>query len=173
MTIARTPLFFGPDERSLFGWYHAPESDGLHGDMAVLVCPPIGHEYVNSHRSIRHLTDRIAEAGIPAMRFDYDGTGDSAGGDEDPGRLRAWLQSIRTAADALRQLSGCVRIALAGARFGATLAALAAADFDVATLVLWTPVVRGRAYMRELKALQLTGATRESKELEPGGFLYT
>jgi alpha-beta hydrolase superfamily lysophospholipase len=172
MTIVRTPLFFGPDERSLFGWYHAAES-GTNGDLAVLVCPPLGHEYVNSHRSMRHLTDRIAEAGIPAMRFDYDGTGDSAGGDEDPRRLEAWLQSIRVAIETLRELSGCRRIALAGARFGATLAALTAAELDVATLVLWTPVVRGRAYMRELKALQLTGATRESKELEPGGFLYT
>jgi alpha-beta hydrolase superfamily lysophospholipase len=170
--IARTPFFFGPEERSLFGWYHAP-ADGPRGDLAVLVCPPIGHEYVNSHRSMRHLTDRLAEAGVPAMRFDYDGTGDSAGGDEDPHRLAAWLQSIRIAIDTLRELSGCTRIVLAGARFGATLAALAAAETEIAALVLWTPVVRGRAYMRELKALQLTGVTRESSEMEPGGFLYT
>lgn len=168
----RTPLYFGPEERSLFGWYHAPEG-GAGGDLAVLVCPPLGHEYVNSHRSIRHLTDRIAEAGVPAMRFDYDGTGDSAGGDEDPGRVAAWLQSIRAAMETLRDLSGCTRLVLAGARFGATLAALTAGELEVAGLVLWTPVVRGRAYMRELKALQLTGATRDSEELEPGGFLYT
>jgi pimeloyl-ACP methyl ester carboxylesterase/alpha/beta superfamily hydrolase len=170
--ITRTPLFFGPGQRSLFGWYHAPEA-GPRGDLAVLICPPLGHEYVNSHRSIRHLTDRIAEAGVPAMRFDYDGTGDSAGGDEDEGRLAAWRQSIRVGMQTLRDLSGCMRIVLAGARFGATLAALAAGDIEVAGLVLWTPVVRGRAYMRELKALQLTGGTRDSPELEPGGFLYT
>ncbi len=169
---ARTPLYFAPEERSLFGWYHAPD-DGARGELAVLVCPPLGHEYVSGHRSIRHLTDRIAAAGIPAMRFDYDGTGDSAGGDEDAGRVAAWLQSIRTAMQMLRELSGCTRIVLAGTRFGATLAALVAAGSEVAGLVLWTPVVKGRAYMRELKALQLTGATRDSPELEPGGFLFT
>lgn len=171
MMLERRPFFFGPDERSLFGWYHAPTT-GARGDLAVVVCPPLGHEYINSHRAMRHLTDAIARAGIPALRFDYDGTGDSAGSDEDPGRIQAWLRSIHAAVEMLRALSGCTRIVLAGARAGATLAACAAAEMDVEGLVLWIPVVRGRAYLRELKALQLTGATRDSPDFEPAGFVY-
>ena len=32
---ARTPLFFGPEARSLFGWYHAPDG-GARGDLVGL-----------------------------------------------------------------------------------------------------------------------------------------
>ena len=34
-----TPLWFGPDERPLFGWVHAP-NDGMARGAAVL-CPPM------------------------------------------------------------------------------------------------------------------------------------
>jgi hypothetical protein len=65
-------------------------------------------------------------------------------------------------------------------RFGATLAALVAQDVEVAALVLWAPALRGRAYLRELKALHLTGAGRDAPQdgstetiIEPGGFVVT
>ncbi|HYC60986.1 MAG TPA: alpha/beta fold hydrolase [Thermoanaerobaculia bacterium] len=165
MTIARTPLFFGRDDRSLFGWIHTAET---YGDLAVVICPPFGHEYVSSHRSVRHLADALARNGVPAMRFDYDGTGDSAGSDHDPDRVAAWRESIRTAMRTLRETTGCTRIGLAGIRLGATLAATVAAEEEVACLVLWGPV-RGRQYLRELKALQLVGGGA-SDVFEPGGF---
>ncbi len=44
-----------------------------------MLCAPIGSEYTRSHRSLRHLADRFARAGIPAVRFDYHGTGNSPG----------------------------------------------------------------------------------------------
>ncbi|MDQ3281341.1 MAG: alpha/beta fold hydrolase [Acidobacteriota bacterium] len=175
MNVARTPLFFGPESRSLFGWYHAPK-ERTRREIAVLVCPPLGHEYIHSHRSLRHLTDRLAIAGIASLRFDYDGTGDSAGAEEDPGRVAAWRDSVRHAARTLRQLSGAERIVVAGFRFGATLAALFAAEEEVDGVVLWVPVVRGRAYSRELRAIHLTGenhSVTEAGEIEPGGFLLT
>jgi alpha/beta superfamily hydrolase len=174
MNMSRTPLFFGPEDRSLFGWYHAPETPA---DLGVVLCPPPGHEGINAHRSVRHLADALAKAGMPALRFDYDGTGDSAGTDEDPGRVNAWRDSIVTAMAALRELSGCTRIALAGLRLGATLAALVAMDHEVDALLLWFPLVLGRAWVREMKALHLTGVTRdapaEAGVIEPGGFVIT
>src|SRR5436190_8330984 len=100
VTITRTPLFFGPEQRSLFGWYHAPKDAGR--ELAVVICPPFGHEYINSHRSLRHLADRLAEQGMAALRFDYDGTGDSAGGDTEAARVAAWRESIVIA---MRELS--------------------------------------------------------------------
>jgi alpha-beta hydrolase superfamily lysophospholipase len=177
MTIRRTPLYFGPEDRSLFGWLHAPES-AAQRDLAVVLCPPVGHEYINSHRSIRHLADRLAEAGIPALRFDYDGTGDSCGDDEDPARLAAWRSSVAEAMRTAREITGCTRLGLAGVRLGAALAVAAATEAEVDFLVLWAPVVRGRAYNRELKALHLTGGNRvvaipESGQLEPAGFVVT
>jgi pimeloyl-ACP methyl ester carboxylesterase len=157
MNLTRTPLFFGP---GLFGWYHAPVEEQR--DLAVVICQPFGHEYINAHRSMRHLADRLARAGIPALRFDYHGTGDSAGSDEEPGRVAAWRESVAEAMKSARELSGCRRIGLVGFRFGATLAA----QFDSDALVLWAPVMRGKTYARELKALLLTSGTM-------GGFEYS
>ncbi|MCU1230570.1 MAG: hypothetical protein JWO97_3454 [Acidobacteria bacterium] len=175
MTIVRTPLFFGPEQRSLFGWYHAPE--GARRELAVVICPPFGHEYINAHRSLRHLADRLAEQGIAALRFDYDGTGDSAGGDTEAARVAAWRESIVVATRELSTLSGCEQIALLGLRLGATLALSVANEIDVAALVLWAPCLRGRTYVRELKALHLTGGNRDAESepghIEPGGFLVT
>ncbi|HEX8255340.1 MAG TPA: alpha/beta fold hydrolase, partial [Thermoanaerobaculia bacterium] len=171
MTVTRTPLFFGPDERSLFGWYHAPA--GKNADIAVVICQPLGHEYINAHRSMRHLADRLARAGIPALRFDYHGTGDSTGSDEDPGRVNAWRESVVEAVATARALSGRRRIGLVGFRFGAALAAAASTELDVDSLVLWAPVTRGRLYARELKALHLTSGNEGGPAIEPGGFLFT
>jgi len=176
MTIQRTPLYFGPEERSLFGWLHSPP--GSRRDLAVVLCPPVGHEYINSHRTLRHLADRLAAAGIPALRFDYDGTGDSCGDDEDPDRLAAWRNSIDAAIRTVRALTVCTRLGLVGVRLGAALAAEVATETEVDSLVLWAPVIRGRAFNRELKALHLTGGNRvvaipESGQLEPAGFVVT
>src|ERR1051326_1485403 len=94
--MTRVPVYFGPPARPLFGWLHTPVAAPKTGE-AIVICQPLGHEYISAHRSMRHLADRLAARGIPALRFDYDGTGDSAGTDEDPDRLTAWLGSIREA----------------------------------------------------------------------------
>jgi pimeloyl-ACP methyl ester carboxylesterase len=68
---------------------------------------------------------------------------------------------------------------LAGLRIGATLAALTSSDAEISFLALWAPCTRGRAYVRELKAMQLTGSSpfrpepTEASDLEAGGFVFT
>jgi alpha-beta hydrolase superfamily lysophospholipase len=177
VTISRTPFFFGPEDRSLFGWYSAPaETAEAVGDVAMVICPPLGHEYMSAHRSVRHLADALARAGISNVRFDYHGTGDSQGDDRDPDRVAAWSASVHEAMAAVRNLSGCPRVGLIGIRLGATIAVSAAADVDVPLLALWAPCVRGKSYAREMKALHLTGANRErsaDSHIEPGGFVVT
>src|SRR5262245_27042595 len=115
MAITRTPLFFGPGDRSLFGWYHAAAGD-VRATTGVVICAPLGHEHINSHRSLRHLADRFAAAGLPALRFDYHGTGDSSGYDEDPQRLSHWLDSIRDAVRTVRSCANVSRVGLVGLR---------------------------------------------------------
>ncbi len=151
--LVREPMYFSVRGDPVFAWYHAP-ADGAATDLAVVLCPPLGAEYVITHRALRHLADRYAAAGIPALRLDYHGTGDSAGCDEDPQRLAAWIESITQAVAQLRASSGCERIALAGLRMGATLAALAAAETPVELLLLWGACASGRNYLREMKLLE-------------------
>ncbi len=136
--------------RPIFAFYH-----GLPGgtrDLGVVLCNSFGHEMMCTHRAFRHLANRLAEAGFPTLRIDYDGTGDSSGSDSDADRPSSWLASIDEAARALER-RGARRIALVGIRFGALLAADYAKTRPVDTLVLIAPPASGRAYVRELRAL--------------------
>lgn len=147
------PLYFGSDATPLFGWLHrSPPEVG--GALGLLLCNPFGFEEVCAHRSLRHLAQAAAAAGVPALRFDYPGCGNSAGTDREPGRLAAWVASVHTAVEALRAATGVSRVALFGIRLGAALAALAASERDdIAGLIAWAPVLSGRAYLRELRLL--------------------
>jgi dienelactone hydrolase len=177
LNIERTPLYFGEQGRSLFGWYHTPKNQQT--KLAMVVCPPIGHEYVHSHRTLRHLADELARAGIACLRFDYHGIGDSTGVDEDPSRVSSWLENIRQALFQVKILSGCDEVGLVGFRIGATLAALISENNYLACLVLWAPCIRGRNYIREMKALRMSGATapqandNTNSNIETAGFILT
>jgi predicted alpha/beta hydrolase len=180
MAVSPEPIFFGPAERALFGWLHRPPSGRAPG-AGLVICNPFGNEALCAHRTIRHLSARAANAGFAVLRFDYDGTGDSAGHSFEAERLAAWIASIHSAADTLKDTTGVGRLYLAGFRLGATLAALACpARSDVRGLVAIAPVVSGGAYVRELGLLQRAIDARRDvlhrgnpNFLESAGFLLT
>jgi pimeloyl-ACP methyl ester carboxylesterase len=129
------------------GWLH--RGGGRHG---VVLCNPFGQEAYATHRGWRMLAERASAAGMTVLRFDYPGTGDSAGGEIDPSTLEAWVQSIVAAVRWLRAHAGVDTVSLVGIRLGATLAALAASRLgEIDGLVLLAPVVTGRGYLRELR----------------------
>lgn len=172
--IERTAFYFESGGQSLFAWLHRAAGAGDHG---VLICPPLGHEQVHAHRTLRHLADRLAAAGFTVLRPDYHGTGDSDGAVEDPQRLPKWQTNVEDAAAWLRSMAGCRKISLVGLRFGAALAVQYAARHEVENLVLWAPVVKGRRYVRELTALaqtaQMAASEAEAGSIEAMGFVYT
>jgi alpha-beta hydrolase superfamily lysophospholipase len=180
LTVEREPLYFDQSrtrdgEGPIFGWYHACPG-AAQADCVAVICGPIGHEYTRSHRSMRHLADRLAEAGVPAVRFDYHGMGDSPGAELDPDRVAYWQSSIRAAMRQARALSGRRRVCLVGVRLGATMAALVASETPVDLLVLWNPVTKGRAYVRELQAIAMSAARTSSDAdsgLESAGFVLS
>lgn len=136
-----TPLFFGSSQRRLFGAYEPPRASKGSGH-AVLLCQPWGQEYIRAHRSMRRLATLLTAAGCHVMRFDYFGTGDS-GGEEDEADPAAAVADIETAAEGLQDMLGVARVALIGLRLGATLAARAAMrrKDNVDALVLWDPII--------------------------------
>jgi pimeloyl-ACP methyl ester carboxylesterase len=153
----------------VFAFLHQGEKVGRHG---VLICPPTGHEQVHAHRALRHLADALAQAGFPTLRLDYTGTGDSARGDHYPGLASAWLDDIAEASGWMRSEMACEAVTLIGLRLGATLAAFA--DVEMDGLILWAPMVKGRAYVREAKALALTsGRPSVGEDIEAAGFTLT
>jgi alpha-beta hydrolase superfamily lysophospholipase len=152
LTHSARPLFIGPDGRRVFAWHH-PAQPHVRRGAAVVLCPPLGYDYICVYRTWRILAGRLAALGFDAIRFDYDGTGDSAGDPEEPGRPEAWLRSIEHAMTEARELTGSSAVALVGLRLSATLAIQAAtARGGVDRLVLWSPFRSGRAYVHELKA---------------------
>ncbi len=146
------PFFFGRSERPLFGIYHPPR--GTPRNVGIVICPPMGQEYMRTHRALRQLALQLTRAGNHAMRFDYSGTGDSSGENQEAA-LAAWLEDLGTAAEELKDTAGVRSVSLVGIRLGATLAFLAsAARSDVDSVVLWDPVVDGAAYVREIVGLE-------------------
>jgi len=145
------PIYFGSGERRLFGVY-TPARGGTATARAIVLCHPFGQEYLRAHRSLRQLAAMLANSGIHVLRFDYHGTGDSAG-EMTGASLAGWKKDIETAIEELRDTCGAARVGLLGLRLGATLAAqvVVARPKDVDALVLWDPIVSGRAYLEELR----------------------
>ena len=141
-----TPVTFNGN----FGWLHRPA--GAQAGIGVVLCNPFGYEALCTYRGWREFAGALAARGMPTLRFDYPGTGDSSGSEEDPQRLRAWVDSIKAAATWLRVETGVTRLSLCGLRLGATLAALAAEELgEVENLVLLMPLSSGKSYIRELE----------------------
>ncbi len=97
------PMFVG-HQRRLFASYHIAEGNVRRGHGVVL-CNPFGQEALRAHRLYRVLAERLARSGIDVMRFDYYGTGDSSGEDQE-GELSGWTRDIRTVHDELLRVPG-------------------------------------------------------------------
>lgn len=163
---AEDPLWFGPVERPLFGWVHYPPDRQAIG--GVVLCPPLAREWVNAHYCYRVLAETAAQAGFFVLRFDYDGTGDSAGTDHDPDRVKAWLTSIEAAVGLARD-AGCRSVSLVGMRMGALLAALSASRLGgLESVVLWDPCSSTRSFLREQAALARLAGVTDHPEQGPG-----
>jgi alpha-beta hydrolase superfamily lysophospholipase len=153
--VSSTQVWFGPAERPLYGWVEMPDDGQVRG--GVVLCPPMGEEGRSAHRTFRRLAESLAEQGFVALRFDYDGTGDSAGLQDDPDRVVSWLASVEAARQHLLDL-GAPHVSAVGMRLGATLAACqAAAATPFRSLALWDPCLSGRTFLREGEALFLLG----------------
>ena len=104
------PLLFGRSPNRLFGAYHAPRARRA-VECAAVLCPPLVQEYMRTHWALRKLGGLLAARGAHALRFDYTGTGDSAG-DLDGASVEAWCADVRAAAAELADLAGVRRVSL-------------------------------------------------------------
>jgi pimeloyl-ACP methyl ester carboxylesterase len=146
---AELPFYFGPG-RELFGFYHpAAAVTGA----AVLLCPPFGVEQIRCHRLYRQLAHGLAESGFPVLRFDYYGTGDSAG-ESGAFEWTRCLADVVTAAAELRLRHGGGRVLAFGARLGANAALAAAPTARLDGVVAWDAITDGDALVRQYDSMQ-------------------
>ncbi len=145
--------WFRSGSYSLAGHIDNPQTVG--SQLGVVIVPPFGWEDVCSYRPLRVFSRMLAAGGIPSLRFDLPGTGDSSGSAQDFMLLEAWIQSLGDAARELRAAAGVEDVAVVGTGLGAMLAVAAAArGANLQDLVLWGPAATGRGVLREFRALQ-------------------
>ena len=167
MGASTTALLFGDSLSPLYGVYYSPRNCAAR-DQGVLICPPIGHEYMRSHLAVDRLARRLAKEGFTALKFDYFATGDSAGETEE-GSCERWRESIRLAIEELMDLAGTHRISIVGLRFGASLAAsLELQSTSIESFVAWDLVVSGGRYIGELQRMhdEMLGSTFRGRHIE-------
>ncbi len=129
-----------------------------------MVCNPLGAECDNAQMGFDALSMRLVGLGMAVLRFDYDGTGDSAGSWTQDDRLGSWLASVRAAVDFAATLGPPV--GAVGMRMGALFCMEALRGRGGAdALVLWDPCPNGRQFLRE-QSLLLSAAYGEG---QPGG----
>src|SRR5450432_3849239 len=151
-------LYFNSGENRLFGWLHRSLND-LKADLGVVICKPFGYEAICAHRGMRAFAEAIAAAGMPTLRFDYLGTGDSAEIEPDADQVQLWTQDVLAAARELRARTGVQHVCLLGFRLGALLATLAASESNsIRALIGISPIMTGRRYLRELRTLRLAAS---------------
>ncbi len=146
------PVCLALEPDPVFGILHEPSSPDASA-LAVLICPPFGWEEQSSYRGRRAWAQALANAGYPALRFSFPGTGDSGGSPGDPDRLEAWTQAVSEAAIWLRAVTGCSRLAAIGIGLGGLVVGRALArDAPIEDAVLWAISASGRKMVRELRA---------------------
>jgi pimeloyl-ACP methyl ester carboxylesterase len=141
-----TPLFLPSDERRLFGVLHRPEAAAQ--NLGLVLCAPFAEEQKQGYRVLVELARRLTADGVPCLRFDYRGTGDSEGPFTDF-TLTGAAADIRRAAEFLRQETTVERVGLVGLRLGGSLAWRAAVEgLETACVVLWQPIVDGALFYK-------------------------
>ncbi|HEY0931432.1 MAG TPA: alpha/beta hydrolase [Gemmatimonas sp.] len=162
-------MFFGPPDRQLYGVYHPP-ARARADNAGVVLCYPIGQEYIRIHRAFRWLANQLAGQGFHVLRFDYSGQGDSAG-DFGDARMAAWIEDARMAVGELVSAAGASQVDVVGLRAG-TLVAAGVADLPVVRrLVLWEPRESGAAFRDELMAAHVSSELPPEAQVDEWGML--
>ena len=140
---------FGASERKLLGSYLPPFGPARPSEV-VVIANPWGWEALRAHRTTRMLATILQREGFGVFRFDYYGTGDSFGRDEDTS-LEGWTEDLEWAVEEAQAMAGKRRVILIGLRLGAFLAAKVAARSpnQVSKIVLWEPPVSGAELIRD------------------------
>jgi amino acid adenylation domain-containing protein len=146
------PVFFGRGGSMLFGCFH-PAHEPVRAGRALVICQPFGQEYVRCHRLLRVLAASLARSGIPVLRFDYHGCGDSPGENEDA-TLERCIADVDEAVRFVRSRTRVSNVDLCGLRLGASIAlqyAAAGRGGQIERLVLWEPIVRGEDFLVSMR----------------------
>jgi pimeloyl-ACP methyl ester carboxylesterase len=117
----------------------------------VVVVDPLGYDALSLRRPMRILADRLAGQGVPVLRYDQPGAGDSADDARAVTGMARLSETLHAACLDLMAETGVQRVVLVGSGLGALLSVRWAAEnpIEAAGLALLAPVVSGRSALRE------------------------
>ena len=142
------PNWLGPPSRVLYSALHHATSPA---SIGVVLVPPLLHEHPRSRRFVAEVASQLAESGLPCLRFDFHGTGDSPGrGDEVD--FASMAGDLKVATAALRSLTGVEQVVLLAWRGAALLAQpWLQQGRQGDRVVLWEPIMDGGGWLRDLQ----------------------
>lgn len=162
-------FYFGPSAGYLFGAYHPPQNGNRR--EGIVLCNPFGQEYMRAHRSLRRLAINLAAQGYAVLRFDYRGTGDSAGTLEGL-TAQDWQDDISSAVQELMDIAAVSKVSLLGLRVGALMAAqIADKNPKISRLVMWDPIISGQAYIDEISR-EISACQSRANFIAAGGAMH-
>jgi len=154
-------FYFGPSESYLFGIFHPRRNTNR--NETIVLCNPFGQEYLRAHKSMRRLAVNLANLGFAVLRFDYRGTGDSAG-DLTGVNADHWVEDVGHAIQEAMDMSAISNITLVGLRLGALVAAKAASEHkQVSRLVFWDPITDGADYVASIRSAVIQAQSQGSR----------
>jgi len=173
-----TPVVFESKGQQIVGMLHMPNGRGRF--PAALLLHGFTGTKSESHRMFVKLSRTLAARGIASLRFDFRGSGDSAGNFEDM-TIRS---EVADTVEALRYLArhrriNSRRLALVGMSMGAAVASLVVGRERTRfkTMALWAPVAEGAGILDNLStpeavaSLAQTGITDHDGNLVGVGFI--
>lgn len=135
---------------------------------AVVVCSPLLGEFARNYRREVVLARQLVRRGFAVLRFHYRFTGNSDGEDE----LLSFESMREDALSAVEHLRAEVPdgpLFLLGTRWGALVAASAAAANPDAGVVLWEPLLDASRFFKEAFRSRLVKAVRDGESSPPTG----
>ncbi len=151
----------------IFTTMHRPES--RRGRGGVLMLHPFAEEKLWVGRAGTRLARALCAAGLPVLRFDHRGHGDSDRAHHEM-TLTSMVEDIEAAADSFRKSEGIEELHLFGFRLGGTMALRQAAGLGAASVGAVNPIAAGGAYLMKALRSNLTtqmgiyGEVRQDRE---------
>ncbi|MBS0558372.1 MAG: alpha/beta hydrolase [Proteobacteria bacterium] len=171
-TLDAEPFWAGSPQRPLYAALHGVAAPA---PLGIVLAPPLLAEQPRSRRLLMQIAEELAAKGLPCLRFDYFGTGDSAGAGT-AHDVAAMHTDFDTVVAALRERAGVARVAVIAWRGAALVAAdWSARDGNIDALVLWEPVTDGAAWLAELEAgdrAERTLRARRAPDIAADGQLF-
>ena len=167
-----TPVVFECKGQQLVGMFHVPEGKGRF-PTALLLHGFTGTK-VEAHKLFVKLARALVDHGIATLRFDFRGSGDSAGEFQDL-TIRS---EVADALEAIKFLArheqvNARRLGLVGLSLGAAVASYVVAreKTRVKSLALWAPVADGAGILDDLSTPDAVASLAQTGITDFGGHL--